>query len=79
MLGHWAETVDFTGKETAVAQFFTLTTSDDWRQNLLHEFGIDYIWYGPREQALGSFHPATANYLEIVFQNETITIFDVLP
>ncbi|WP_420631470.1 hypothetical protein [Candidatus Leptofilum sp.] len=79
MLGHWAETVDFVGKETAVNQFFNASTSDTWRQNLLHEFGIDTIWYGPCEQELGDFAPETAVYLTPIYQNKSITIFSVLP
>lgn len=79
MLGHWAETVDFVGKETAVNQFFQSDTSHAWRQDLIHKFEINYIWYGPREQALGEFDPATANYLAIFFQNNSITIYSVLP
>lgn len=79
MLGHWAETVDFAGKETAVTQFFTAATDDTWRQVLLDEFNVAYVWYGPREKELGSFDPAVANYLTPVYQNTAITIYSVLP
>ncbi len=79
MLGHWAETVDFSWKETAVTQFFKNNTNDAFRQNLLDQFDIDYVWYGPREQALGDFDPGTAVYLTPVYQNENITIFAVKP
>ena len=79
VLGHWAETVDFTGKEAAVTQFFSNNTSDAWRQELLAQFSIEYVWFGPREQKLGDFDPATAVYLTPVYQNESITIFAVEP
>ncbi|MBK8901472.1 MAG: hypothetical protein IPM53_09840 [Anaerolineaceae bacterium] len=79
MLGHWAETVDFAGKETAVNQFFNPATSHDWRQNLLKEFNIDYVWFGPREKELGSFDPANASYLAPVYRSKSITIYAVLP
>jgi hypothetical protein len=79
MLGHWAETVDFAGKETAVNQFFDGKTSDAWRQDMLVNFNVSYVWFGPREQALGDFDPETAVYLTKVYQNPTITIFYVLP
>jgi hypothetical protein len=79
MLGHWAETVDFTGKETAVNQFFAASTSDTWRQELLRDFAIDYVWFGPREQELGRFDPAAADYLTPVYENKSITIYSVLP
>ncbi|MCP4422021.1 MAG: hypothetical protein GY805_35855, partial [Chloroflexi bacterium] len=79
MLGHWAETADFVGKETAVAQFFNGETSPTWRQQLLTQFNIDTIWFGPREQALGNFDPESATYLQSIFQNKTITIYTVKP
>ncbi len=78
MLGHWAETVDFVDKETAVNQFFDQSTSHSWRQNLLAEFTVGYIWFGPREQEMGNFNPATASYLLPLFQNENIIIFEVV-
>ena len=77
MLGHWAETVDFAEKETAVNEFFDSQTSDAWRQNLLQEFGVDYIWYGPREQALGDFNPNKVDYLTPIFQNKSVTILSI--
>lgn len=79
VLGHWAETVDFAGKETAVTHFFTATTDDTSRQTLLGEYNVTYVWYGPREKELGSFDPATANYLTPVYQNAAITLYSVLP
>lgn len=79
MLGHWAETVDFVGKETAVAQFFSSSTSHNWRQALLAQFDVAYVWFGPREQALGAFDPETAPYLTPVYQNQSIILYAVQP
>jgi uncharacterized membrane protein len=79
VLGHWAETVDVVAKEAAVNQFFNSSASDAWRQDLLDQFDVDYVWYGPREQALGDFDPGTAVYLTPVYQADPITIFAVKP
>ncbi len=79
MLGHWAETVDFDSKTTAVTMFFSDEVSDHWRQELLNEYQIELVWYGPREQAVGDFDPNTAAYLTPIRQNETITIFTFSP
>ncbi len=75
VLGHWAETVDVVAKETAVTQFFSSSASDTWRQDLLEQFDVVYVWYSPREQALGDFDPGTAAYLTPVYQTGPITIF----
>ncbi|HUM72441.1 MAG TPA: hypothetical protein PLK31_26755, partial [Chloroflexota bacterium] len=77
MLGHWAETADYEGKVTAVAQFFDAATPDAQRQALLHQFNVRYLWFGPREQALGDFQPDAAPYLTAVYQNDTITLYAV--
>jgi uncharacterized membrane protein len=79
VLGHWAETVAVGEKETAVSQFFAVATADSWRQALLRRYGIRYVWHGPREQALGTFNPATAPYLHPVYRNDTITLYVVEP
>jgi uncharacterized membrane protein len=79
MLGHWAETAYYDDKVTAVSRFFQEETPNDWRQALLTEYNITTIWFGPREQALGGFDPATAVYLTPVYQNDTITLYAIAP
>ena len=75
MLGHWAETVDFAAKQALVSQFFAAETSDSWRLDLIQQYHIRYIWYGPREKILGKFNPETAVYLHPLYANSTITIY----
>jgi hypothetical protein len=77
VLGHWAETANYEEKETAVSQFFTGSTTDTWRDELLLNYGVNYVWYGPREKELGSFDPASSPYLELVYENDTIQIYRV--
>lgn len=79
LLGHWAETVDYDLKTTAVNQFFDEAVSDQWRQDLLNAYQIELVWYGPREQAVGDFDPNTADYLIPIQQNGTITIYAYSP
>ncbi len=77
VLGHWAETVNFDSKTAAAEQFFSARTSDEWRQTILHEYNVSYVWHGPREQKLGSFNPKQAAFLYPVYQNDTISIYAV--
>ncbi len=77
VLGHWAETMHYAEKETAVTQFFTATTPDSWRDDMLLTYVVNYVWYGPREKELGSFDPASSPYLELVYENDTIQIYRV--
>ena len=76
-LGHGLETVDSKTKQQHVKQFFRKATSDSWRQKLLTDYNLSYLYYGPNEQALGDFDPADAPYLDQVYENDTVRIFEV--
>ena len=76
--GYWAETAHFDAKLEMVARFFQEETPDTWRVQLLQENAIAYIFYGPREAALGDFDPADSAYVSPVFANELVTIYRVL-
>jgi len=76
-VGHGPETVRFEEKQALVAQFFNAATNDGWRQTLLAEYGVDWVVWGPAEQALGGFDPRTAHYLRTVYQINRHMIFRV--
>lgn len=76
--GYWAETAHFDAKLEMVDRFFQEGTPDTWRGQLLQEYAITYIFYGPREAALGDFNPADSAYVSPVFANELVTIYRVL-
>jgi hypothetical protein len=77
-VGHGPETAHSVQKQAQVEQFFNRATADAWRRDLLQQFNISYVYYGPNEQAAGEFKPETAPYLQKVYQNEVVTIFRVL-
>lgn len=77
VVGHWAETMAFAQKQAEVAQFYAAETADSWRQELLAHYQVEYVWHGPRERNLGGFEPQTAVYLRPIYQNQTITIYQV--
>ncbi|HIE37959.1 MAG TPA: hypothetical protein EYH30_06135 [Anaerolineales bacterium] len=74
-VGHGPETVHFAEKRALVAQFFTATTDDAWRQRLLAEYGVDWVFWGPAERALGGFAPPTAPYLRQVYRGGEYEVF----
>jgi hypothetical protein len=77
ILGHWAETVDYATRTVEVARFFDEATHDGWREEFLRQHHVDYLWFSPREQALGTFSPAEAGYLNSVFINNDVTVYQV--
>jgi hypothetical protein len=78
-LAHWAETMDYYAKQRDVALFFNASTSEVFRQALIDQYGIGYIFYGPPERELGDYDPSNSLYLQKVFSNATVSIYWVIP
>jgi hypothetical protein len=78
-LAHWAQTLDFYTKQENVERFFNGSTSPADRKAILMASGVNYVVFGPAEQALGSFSPIESNDLEIVFAEDEVAVLRVLP
>ena len=76
-LGHGPETIYVEEKENIVGQFFQAQTSDAYREEILGQYNVAYLFYGPVERALGDFQPATRPYLKEAFTNGRYTIYEV--
>lgn len=77
-LAHWAQTVDFYTKEQLVQEFFDSASADARRQAVLEEYGVDYVFVGPAERALGAFEPAQAPYLKPVYSGGQVAVYQVI-
>lgn len=77
VMGHWAETLDLEKKRIATEAFFD-DASPARRKELLTNYGVDYVFYGPREREMGGFEPAEANYLTLVFERGDVQLYRVL-
>lgn len=75
-MGHWTETVNLPHKRAAATRFYG-SASDGERQNLVRDYGIQYVVHGPRERAMGDFDPTHAGYLQPVFHSQDVTIYRV--
>ena len=76
-VGHGPESVDANQKRALVARFFDGATSDLGRQELMTQYGVDYVLWGPAERGVGPFDPLTAPYLRHVYQVEEYSLFTV--
>jgi len=74
-LGHWAGTVDFYTKQSNVTAFFQKETPEEERWSILNEFGVDYIFYGREERALGGLDPSQLPYLTLAFEATDTRIY----
>ena len=76
-VGHGPESVRAGEKEALVARFFSATADEAWRRQLLAQYGVDYVFWGPAERALGDLDPGQAVYLRQVYEAEGYSIFEV--
>ncbi|HEX9015136.1 MAG TPA: hypothetical protein VF960_03930, partial [Chloroflexota bacterium] len=76
-LAHWAMTLDYYGKERLVADYFGGASSSDERRAIASRYGVTYVFFGPAERAIGSFDPASAPYLELVFDSPGARVYRV--
>ena len=87
--GHGPETVHSEAKRALLDQFFGAEVegprdyyrgqdAKDFRRQLLQDYGVTCVFYGPAERALGDFVPADVPYLQLVYNNGTVQIYQVL-
>lgn len=74
-LGHGPETLHNEEKREAVRRFFDPATSDEWRQKLLDQYDIAWVFQGPAERALGEWNPESAPYLIPVYEKGAYAIY----
>jgi hypothetical protein len=77
-VGHGPETLHSDQKRDDVRRFFQPQTDEAWRQALLRDFDINYVFYGPDERDLGNWHPDKARYLIAIYNDQAYTIYKVV-
>ncbi|MBU1130894.1 hypothetical protein KJ840_02065 [Patescibacteria group bacterium] len=79
-LGYKIQTNNWLIKKYDVEEwFFKDNRGDKLKARWLSREGIDYLYYGSREMALGEFNPQNKEYLKQVFQNSEVAIYQVKP
>ena len=74
-VGHWAETASWDEKIDETAAFYGEKTDDGWRVGLLSQYGIDFVWHGPKERNLGGFEPDHAEFLGLIYSEGDVAIY----
>lgn len=77
-LGHWAQTVDFYGKEAMVAEFFAEETTEARREEILQKYSVDYVVYSSVEAMMGSYAVDQSPLLTKVFSKPEAKVYAVL-
>lgn len=76
--GHIIETINATQKLQQLTKFFDATTPQSFREQLIKNYNLHYLYYGLEEKRLlgdePEFNPAQTNW-PVVFQNQWVTIY----
>jgi hypothetical protein len=68
VVGHWHQTIDVHAKNEAVRDFFSDASAAE-RRELVRTTGVELLFVGPDERALGDYDPASDPVWEEVFAN----------
>lgn len=76
-VGHGVETVNFFSKQNEVDWFFDTNRQEKIEKDFLANRSIDYIFYTDKERQLGEYDPQAKEYLQLVFENDKVKIYQV--
>jgi hypothetical protein len=77
VIGHGPESIALEELRPQVKAFFDTSSTDNDRRSLVDRLDVKFVFWGPSEKALGDWDPATAGYLEPVYEQGEYTIFEV--
>lgn len=77
-IGHGPESVDLEENRSLVGDFYGSGMTDEQRLELIRRLEIQYVFWGPAEQALGNWSPNQAAYLNLVAQAGLYQLFAVV-
>ena len=76
-VGHGPETIHLEAKRSLVAQFYSTSTSDAWRETFLRQWAITFVFVGPAERDLGQADLSSTPYLEVWYSARGYQIYRV--
>jgi len=77
LIGHGPESIQLAQIRPEVEKFFQSSTGDQERIKLIQQFHIDYVFWGPTEQALGDWNPDGFAGLTSIYQQGAWKIYQV--
>jgi hypothetical protein len=78
VFGHGPETANLDLVELEVEKFFSLDSTDIYRENFIKKFDVNYILWGQLEKELGDWNPAGADYLIEINISEDYLIYQTM-
>jgi len=76
-VGHGPESIRADEKKALVTRFFDSKTENGWRRQLLAQYDVDYVLWGPAERRLGDLDASQAAYLRQIYDKDGYAVFEV--
>ncbi|MGQ9677021.1 MAG: hypothetical protein ACUVX1_15275 [Chloroflexota bacterium] len=76
-VGHWSATMNYAAKERAMRWFYRGEGDEMSRARFLKENNIAYVWYGPRERALGPPPSLSGGGLGMIYSGGDVCVYEV--
>jgi len=77
-LAHSIETIDYPVKIYYFQWFFYSDRAEIKKHQFLLDQNIDYLFFNFQNQKPGYFNPTTKSYLQLVYQNSQVAVYQVL-
>jgi hypothetical protein len=78
VVGHGPESVQLSTILPQVQSVFTAATPEADRKTFIHDYNVNYIFWGPAERKLGNWDPREAAFLELLAHEGDYWLFKVL-
>jgi uncharacterized membrane protein len=69
--------MDYNDKYDMVTAFYGDRVTDAQRVEMLRQYGITFLFYGPAERALGGYDPAGSSLFEAAYVGQDTAIYRV--
>ncbi|NMB88813.1 MAG: hypothetical protein GYA17_10665 [Chloroflexi bacterium] len=76
--GHGPESIGIEEVEPQITRFYQDGATDAWRESFLKAYGVQYVFWGPLERALGGWDPKTGAFLRMVYHSAQYDVFQVM-
>ena len=77
LVGHGPESIFQADLLPRINAFYQSTTPDERRQELIEQFGIKYIFWGPEERRLGDWQPGSADFVRLFVRHGEYALYRV--
>ena len=77
IIGHGPESVNHAELEPQIDAFYGGEMTDPERLQFIRNHDVQYVWYGPREQALGFWSPNRSDFLTLAYSYADYKVYRV--